>query len=98
MDKISEHISYVEATRSNTAIRMGVKNDPNKEQLEAMKLVAEKVFEPVRKIANRPITVSSFFRSPKLNKAIGGSETSQHPKGEAIDMDSVYFLLDPGEP
>lgn len=53
-----------------------------------MKLVAEKCFEPIRKWYGRPITVSSFYRSPELNKAIGGSKTSQHTKGEAIDIDT----------
>jgi zinc D-Ala-D-Ala carboxypeptidase len=56
-----------------------------------MKITAEKVFEPVRKALNRPIIVSSFYRSPKLNTAIGGSKTSQHCKGEAIDIDTGDF-------
>lgn len=85
---ISEHITYREATASQTAIRLGIENIPSGEQVEAMKIVAEKCFEPARKWWNKPIAVSSFFRSQKLNSEIGGSKTSQHCKGEAIDMDA----------
>ena len=55
-----------------------------------MELVALKVFEPVREFLGRPIHINSFFRCPKLNKAIGGSTRSQHCKGEAIDLDVAY--------
>lgn len=87
MEKISEHISYSEAIKSQTAIRHGIDNTPNEEQLKAMKLVAEKIFEPIRKALNRPVFISSFFRSPALNKKIGGATSSQHCKGQAIDID-----------
>ncbi len=89
---ISKHITYKEATRSNTAIRKGIKNEPNSEQLLAMKTVAEKCFEPVRVHFNKPIRINSFFRSEELNEVIGGSKTSQHCKGEAIDMDGLNGL------
>lgn len=89
--KISEHISYSEATKSQTASRCGIVNDPNVEQLDAMKLVAEKVFEPLRKAIDKPILVSSFFRCEKLNKKIGGAPGSQHSKGEAMDLDLDGF-------
>ena len=87
---ISKHISYKEGVYSITAIRKGIDNEPNKEQLSNMKLVAEKIFEPVRIHFNTPIKVNSFFRSPDLNKAIGGSTKSQHCKGQAIDIDDTY--------
>tara|TARA_R100001129_G_scaffold9640_1_gene6641 strand:+ start:554 stop:1009 length:456 start_codon:yes stop_codon:yes gene_type:complete len=87
---ISKHISYKESTRSTTALRLGIDNEPNKEQLENMKLVANNVFEPLRVFINGPIKVNSFFRSPDLNKAIGGSTRSQHCKGQAIDIDDTY--------
>jgi hypothetical protein len=82
MDNISTHITYLEATRTST----GLPNDPNAEQIESMVLAANRVFEPVRRFINAPIIVSSFFRSLKVNVAVGGSATSQHVKGEAIDM------------
>ncbi len=91
---ISEHISYEEATKSQTAIRRGIDNTPTEEHLEAMKLVAEKCFEPIRKHFGIPIGISSFYRSKALNKAIGGAATSQHTKGEAIDIDADIFGSD----
>ena len=87
---ISKHISYKEGVYSITAIRKGIDNEPNEEQLSNMKLVAEKIFEPVRTHFKIPIKVNSFFRSPDLNKAIGGSTKSQHCKGQAIDIDDTY--------
>ena len=87
---ISKHLSYKEGIRSNTATRLGIENKPNEEQLENMKLLAEKVFEPLREEVGGPIKVNSFFRSPDLNKAIGGSKTSQHCKGQAIDIDDTF--------
>ena len=87
---ISKHISYKEGVYSVTAIRKGIDNQPNEEQLSNMKLVAEKIFEPVRTHFKVPIKVNSFFRSPDLNKAIGGSTKSQHCKGQAIDIDDTY--------
>ena len=86
MDKISNHISYTEGVRSNTATRRGIKNEPNAIQLDNMRLIANKVFEPLRSHFGEPIRINSFFRSVNLNKAIGGSRTSQHCTGEAIDM------------
>ena len=90
MDKISNHISYKEATRSNTALRRGIENIPDVEELENMKLIAEKVFEPLRKWVGGPIKINSFYRSPELNVAIGGSKKSQHCHGQAIDIDDTY--------
>ena len=90
MENISKHITYAEAIHSQTAKRKGIDNTPNPNQIEAMKLLAEKVFEPLREWVGGPIKVNSFFRSPELNTAIGGSKTSQHCKGQAIDIDDVY--------
>ena len=88
--KISNHITYAEAIHSNTSKRRGIDNTPSQTQVEAMKLLAEKVFEPLREWVGGPIKVNSFFRSEALNEAIGGSGTSQHCKGQAIDIDDVY--------
>ena len=87
---ISEHISYKEGVRSNTATRRGIDNTPNNEQLDNMELVAEEVFEPLRAYVNGPIKINSFFRCPELNKAIGGSSKSQHCKGQAMDIDDTF--------
>ena len=87
---ISEHISMKEALRSNTAKRLGIDNMPDNDTLVTMQITAEHIFEPLRNKFNEPIYISSFYRSPELNKAIGGSSSSQHCKGEAIDIDDVY--------
>ena len=86
MTNISKHITLQEATESATALRMGIKNVPNELELEAMKYVAENLFEPIREWYDKPIKINSFFRCVALNKAVGGSKTSQHCKGEAIDI------------
>ena len=88
--KISDHITYAEAIHSNTAKRKGIDNTPSEAQVSAMKLLAEKVFEPLREWVGGPIKVNSFFRSEALNDSIGGAPTSQHCKGQAIDIDDVY--------
>jgi len=91
MGNISDHISYKEATYSPTAKAKGISNVPSDDAINRMKLVAVNVFEKVRSHFGKPIYVSSFFRSPKLNVAIGGSATSSHPMGEAIDMDGDVY-------
>ena len=90
---ISEHISYKEATNSITAIRRGIDNTPNDEQLNNMEVIAEKVFEPLREWVGGPIKINSFFRCPDLNKAIGGSSKSQHCQGQAIDIDDTFGIV-----
>lgn len=86
MSKISEHITYDEATVSPTSLRLGIKNDPTPEQLQAMKLVATECFEPLRFWYGNPIKINSFFRCAALNKAVGGAVNSQHSTGQAIDI------------
>lgn len=85
---ISEHISIKEATFSPTAVRNGIDNMPEKFVLDRMKLVANRCFEPIRKWYDKPIKINSFYRSFDLNRAVGGSSTSQHCLGEAIDIDA----------
>ena len=87
---ISKHISYKEGVRSNTAIRRGIDNTPNDEQLNNMETIAEEIFEPLRAYVGGPIKINSFFRCPELNTAIGGSSKSQHCKGQAIDLDDTF--------
>ena len=87
---ISEHISYKEGVYSITATRRGINNIPNGDELNNMILLAEEVFEPLRAYVGGPIKINSFFRSPELNTAIGGSSKSQHCKGQAIDIDDTF--------
>ena len=90
---ISKHISEKEATKSVTALRLGIDNTPNGDAIANMKELAEKVFEPLREWVGGPIKINSFYRSSALNEAIGGSSKSQHCcKGgaAAIDIDDIY--------
>ena len=87
---ISKHVSYKEGVYSNTATRRGINNTPNDEQLSNMELIAEEIFEPLRVWVGGPIKINSFFRSPELNTAIGGSSKSQHCKGQAMDIDDTF--------
>lgn len=86
-DRISKHISYLEATKSETAIRRGISNIPDTDILARMRITAAAVFEPVREHFGKPLFVTSFFRNPVVNRLAGGSSTSQHMTGEAIDID-----------
>lgn len=90
MLQISEHITYAEATKSATAARLGIPNDPPPAALENMQRIARMVFEPVRRdvAKGKPLAVTSFYRSNDVNAAVGGSLTSQHSKGEAMDIDA----------
>ena len=86
MENISKNISYKEATHSNTAKAKKIDNTPSADTLVRMKLVADKCFQPVREWYGKPININSFYRSPLLNQAVRGAKTSQHVKGEAIDI------------
>ena len=90
MENISKHISYHEGTYSQTGVRRNLDNTPNEDQLKCMKEVSENLFEPLRKWVGGPIKVNSFFRGEPVNTAIGGSKTSQHMKGQAIDIDDTF--------
>lgn len=101
--KISKHVSYREAIRSNTATRMGLNNHPSAMQVCNMELLCSEVFEPLRANWEEPIRISSMFRSVALNRAVGGSSSSQHCKGEAMDIQGAngvsnaelyYFIRD----
>lgn len=88
---ISKHISYREATRSLTAERHEVGNEPDGNQLYNMRELAKNVFEPMREgLGGKPISIASFFRCQELNSLVGGSIRSQHMaiKGAAMDIDN----------
>ena len=87
---ISKHISDKEGVYSRTALRLDIDNTPTKEHLNNMRLLAENIFEPLRAYVGGPIKINSFYRSPELNKAIGGSSKSQHCHGQAIDLDDTF--------
>jgi hypothetical protein len=85
--KLSQHLSLSEVTRSESAKRNGISNMPTEQHIANFKLLAEKVFEPVRVHFGVPIHISSAYRSIELNRVVKGSLTSQHCTGEAIDVD-----------
>ena len=85
--KLSTHLDLSEVIRSDSAKRNGISNMPTPEHIENFKLLAEKIFEPIREHFGVPIRISSGYRSKELNAKIGGSSTSQHCKGQAIDID-----------
>ena len=94
--QLSKNLALSEVTRSETAKRKGISNMPTPEHIENFKLLAEKVFQPIRDHFGVPIRISSGYRSAALNKAIGGAgktvngvyiPSSQHCTGEAIDID-----------
>ena len=87
---LSKHISDKEGSYSITALRLGLDNTPGDYEYSNMRLIAEKIFEPLREYVSGPIKINSFYRGPELNKAIGGSSRSQHCQGRAIDIDDTY--------
>jgi hypothetical protein len=85
--QLSANLSLAEVIRSETAKRRGISNMPTAEHIENFKKLAANIFQPIREHFGKPILISSGYRSAELNKAIGGSLSSQHCSGEAIDID-----------
>lgn len=85
-DKLSPHFTYGEMIASQTATRKQINNIPDEDQIKNMVNLCQNVLEPIRKFYNRAVLVTSGYRSPKLNDAIGGSTNSQHMRGEAADF------------
>jgi len=83
--RLSKNFTLSEITKSNTAKRLGIKNAPDKEHLKNMQILIRDLIQPMRD-ALGPIRISSGYRSPVLNRAIGGSTKSQHCKGQAVDI------------
>ena len=83
--RLSKNFTLSEITKSNTAKRLGIKNAPDKEHLKNMQVLIRDLIQPIRD-AIGPIRISSGYRNPQLNRAIGGSTKSQHCKGEALDL------------
>lgn len=89
--KLSKNLSLSEVIKSNTAIKHGIDNTPHGEHLDNLFAIAQNVFQPVRDHFGVSIAVTSGYRSEALNRRIGGSATSQHCKGEALDLDADVF-------
>ena len=87
--KLSDNFSLSELTKSQTAVRKGIKNEPSTEHVENLIHLAETVLQPVRDHFGKPVVISSGYRSPELCEAIGSSSKSQHARGEAADFEIV---------
>ena len=85
--KLTQHFSLAELTVSPTAKRLGLSNNPTPEHIENMRFVCERILEPVRAHFGKPVTINSSYRSPAVNAKVGGSKTSQHCNGEAVDFE-----------
>jgi hypothetical protein len=85
--KLSENLQLSEVIRSESAKRHNISNMPTPEHIENLKVLAEKVFQPIRDHFGVPIRISSGYRSAALNKKIGGAKKSDHLVGKAIDID-----------
>ena len=85
--KLSKNFSLAELTKSQTAERMGLNNSPNEDQTENLRLLCERVLQPIRDHFDNVVSISSGFRDPILSRKIGSSEKSQHCKGQAADFE-----------
>jgi len=83
--KLSKNFALSEITHSNTAKRLGIENEPTEKHLQNMQHLVDNLLQPLRDAVG-PIRISSGYRNPSLNRAIGGSVSSQHCKGEALDL------------
>lgn len=84
--RLSDHFTLRELCKSQTALRLGISNQPTKDHIENLRHLCETVLEPIR-LEYGPLTPSSGYRSKELNQKIGGSRRSQHSKGEAADIE-----------
>ena len=85
--KLSANFTLSELTKSQTAVRKGIPNNPNEDQIDNLKLLCQNILQPLRDYYGRPLRVSSGYRSPELCIAIGSSIKSQHAKGQAADFE-----------
>ena len=88
-DELSTYVTYGEMVRSATATKHKIKNVPGKKEIENAIALCEKVYDPLRAWYGKGIPITSFFRSAAVNSINGGSSTSQHVTGQAMDIDTV---------
>ena len=85
--KLSNNFTLAELTKSQTAVRRGIRNEPSTDHINNLIHLAKTILQPVREHFGKPVTISSGYRSPELCEAIGSSAKSQHAKGEAADFE-----------
>ena len=84
-----KYFTIKELTKSGTAMRLGIDNNPDKKALLNLEKLIKYILDPLREAYGKPIVISSGYRCEKLNRILGGSKTSQHSTGEAVDIRSV---------
>jgi len=84
---LSKSFTLNELTKSQEAVRLGIDNTPNEEQIQNLKILCEKILQPLRDFYGMPVSISSGYRSVALCEAIGSSAKSQHTKGQAADFE-----------
>jgi hypothetical protein len=85
--ELSKNFTLNELTKSQEAVRLGIDNTPSKEHIENLKILCEKILQPIRDFYGMPVSISSGYRSVALCEAIGSSSKSQHTKGQAADFE-----------
>ena len=85
--QLSKHFKLIEFTKSMTANRKGIKNEPGAGDIKNLENVCYEILEPVRAHFDKPVTITSGYRSEALCEAIGSKKTSQHAKGQAVDFE-----------
>ena len=85
--QLSKNFSLAEMTKSQTATRMGMDNNPSEDEVENLRLLCERGLQPIRDHFNHTVTISSGYRNEILSQKIGSSRNSQHCKGEAADFE-----------
>ncbi len=89
--RLSENFTLRELTKSQTAERKGIPNEPSKEEIENLRALCKNVLQPVRDNYRVPITPSSGYRSPSLNTAIGSRCSCEHVTGQAVDFEVAGY-------
>jgi uncharacterized protein YcbK (DUF882 family) len=84
---LTKNFTLSEMTKSETALRHGIDNTPGEQEMSALKVLAEKVLQPIRDHFQKGVKVNSAYRSPEVNQKVGGSRTSDHCRGQAADIE-----------
>jgi len=84
---LTKNFTLAEMTKSETALRHGLENNPGEQELAALQLLAEKVLQPVRDHYGKGVKVNSAYRHPDVNQRVGGSRNSDHTRGQAADIE-----------
>ena len=85
--RLTDNFTLAELTKSQTAERCNIDNNPDKEHIDNLQKLCDNILQPVRDYFQKAVVIASGYRSPELSQKIGSSSRSQHCKGEAADME-----------